>query len=379
MMNQRLVNGTSAYCLEFRDMKKILLLSNYQRGVGGINAQVDLLHTYLNQEDGVKADIFSTKGNPLKRAWQMIKLLYSAKKYDVLHIHACSYWGMMPAVMGVWAGKLWHKRIVVTYHGGGAEEYFAKHIRFVKCWLNRADQVVVLSEFLKDIFDCYAIPCEVIPNVVVLQPQKIRERDIAPRFISIRHLEPLYNIPCILQAYEQVLKVYPDATLDILGKGSMREQLEQYVVDRKLTGVQFIGQVPNEQIYEYLDKADIMLSASRADNMPVSLLEAMNAGLLVISSRVGGVPYMIEEYDIAIGYGQWAIDDETNRQSPIANRPNKATGLLFESGNANELAEKIIWALEHPEEVKQIIEQAQTEVQKYAWENVKHQLMKVYE
>ena len=40
---------------------------------------------------------------------QLIKLLCSARKYDVLHIHACSYWGMVPAVMGVMAGKLWNK------------------------------------------------------------------------------------------------------------------------------------------------------------------------------------------------------------------------------------------------------------------------------
>lgn len=56
-----------------------------------------------------------------------------------------------------------------------------------------------------------------------------------------------------------------------------------------------------------------------------------------------------------------------------------STGLLFESNNSDELAEKMLWALEHPEEVKQIIAQAQIDVQKYAWENVKQQLMKVYE
>lgn len=360
-------------------MKRILLLSNYQRGLGGINAQVDLLHAYLNQEEGIVADIFSTKGNPLKRAWQMTELLCCARKYDVLHIHACSYWGMVPTVMGVVAGKLWRKRIVITYHGGGAEEYFAKHIRFVKRWLNRADQVVVLSGFLKDIFDRYAISCEVIPNIVVLQPQKTRDRDIAPRFISIRHLEPLYNIPCILQAYEQILKAYPNATLDILGKGSTREQLEQYVVDKELTGVHFVGQVPNQQIYDYLDKADIMLSASRADNMPVSLLEAMNAGLLVISSRVGGVPYMINELEVR---GDEKQHPRLMPNSLIALSPdclNTATGLLFERDNADELAEKMRWALEHQEEVKYIIANAQAEVQKYSWDNIKPQLMKLYE
>jgi glycosyltransferase involved in cell wall biosynthesis len=82
---------------------------------------------------------------------------------------------------------------------------------------------------------------------------------------------------------------------------------------------------------------------------------------------------------MAIGNGQWAMDDETNRQSPIANRPKRPTGLLFESDNAQELADQMIWALEHPEEVKQIIAQAQVDVQKYAWKNVKQQLMKVYE
>ena len=380
---------------------KLLLISNYQHGIGGINAQVDLLHTYLNQEDGIKADVFSTKGNPLRRCIAFFLLLCKARRYDVLHIHACSYWGMVPAVMGVIAGKLWRKRIIITYHGGGAEEYFVKHAAFVRRWLSRADEVIVLSGFLKEIFDQHQIPCVVIPNIVVLQPQQERTRDIAPKFISIRHLEPLYNIPCILRAYEQVLKVHPDATLDILGQGSQREELEAYVQEHQLTGVTFVGQVPNQQIYDYLAKADIMLSAPKIDNMPVSLLEAMNAGLLVISSRVGGVPYMINEAIRLEGYQ--AIRQEKNGKAddtlpnrPIAqspnrliaspdsliasspHRPNKATGLLFESDNSDELAEKMIWALEHPEEVKQIIEQAQTDVQKYAWKNVKQELLKTY-
>jgi glycosyltransferase involved in cell wall biosynthesis len=39
----------------------------------------------------------------------------------------------------------------------------------------------------------------------------------------------------------------------------------------------------------------------------------------------------------------------------------------------------MLWALEHPEEVKTIIHNAQAEVQKYSWNNVKQELMKVYE
>ena len=389
---------------------KILLISNYQHGIGGINAQVDLLHTYLNRETCIIADIFSTKGNPLRRCIAFFLLLCKARRYDVLHIHACSYWGMVPAVMGVIAGKLWRKRIIITYHGGGAEEYFDKHAAFVRRWLGRANRVIVLSGFLKEIFDQYDIPCVVIPNIVVLQPPIKRNTDIAPKFISIRHLEPLYNILCILRAYEQVLKVYPDATLDILGRGSQREELEAYIEEHHLTGVTFVGQVPNQHIYDYLANADVMLSAAKADNMPVSLLEAMNAGLLVISSRVGGVPYMINEVKgerlKVKGIDECKVDSvkckgeengkaDTPASTPytlhpiptessrlIASSPhrlNKATGLLFESDNSDELAEKMLWALEHPEEVNTIIHNAQAEVQKYSWNNVKQQLMKIYE
>jgi glycosyltransferase involved in cell wall biosynthesis len=331
---------------------KILLISNYKRGFGGINAQVDLLQQFINQEDGWQADIFSTKGNPIRRCIALLKLLCKARRYDILHIHACSYWGMVPAVFGIIAGKLWHKRTIITYHGGEAKEYFAKNAAFVRRWLGRADEVIVLSGFLKEIFDQHQIPCVVIPNIVVLRPQTEHTTTVAPNFISIRHLEPLYNIPCILQAYEQVLKQYPKATLDILGQGSMRAELETYVQEHNLTGVRFIGQVPNDRIYDYFANASIMLSAPKIDNMPVSLLEAMNAGLLVISSRVGGVPYMI-------GDGK--------------------TGLLFESKNCNDLADKMLWALEHTEEANNMILAAQKEVQKYSWENVKPQLMKIYE
>lgn len=332
----------------------ILLISNYIPAMGGIHGQVEMLHYHLNREDGAIADIFSTKGNPISRLWKLLRLLFVASRYDILHIHACSYWGMLPAVFGIIAGKLNRKKIIITYHGGEADQYFAKYKRFVQRWMGRADKVIVLSGFLEEIFNRYAIPCVVIPNIIHLRPIEPREKshEVAPRFISIRHLRPLYNIPCILKAYKVVSEQYPNATLDILGQGDMRAELEQYVADNHLTGIRFLGQVPNDKIYDYFAEANIILSAPKADNMPVSLLEAMNAGLLVISSRVGGVPYMITHEE---------------------------TGLLFESDNADDMAKKMLWALEHLEEVQIMIANAQTDVQKYSWKNIKKQLFEVYE
>ena len=345
-------------------MTRILYISNYKKGVGGISAQIDLLcealcseELIVNSEEYFTA-IFSTKGNPIKRVLLFFKLLLVARRYDVLHIHGCSDWGMVPVVYGVIAGKIWRKRIIVTYHGGEAAEYFNKHGVFARRWLKRADTVIVLSGFLEKVFEEYQIPCVVIPNIVTLREDIYQpKKSIVPKFISVRHLTELYQIDLIIRAFEKVVAHYPEATLDILGQGDKRAELEQYVRDHNLTGVQFIGQVPNEKIYDYLRANDIMLSAPKIDNMPVSLLEAMNAGVLVISSRVGGVPYMITH---------------------------QKTGLLFdekelENERVSEFEKQMEWALEHREECLDMIVAAHDEVKRYSWENIRKQLLPLYE
>lgn len=333
-------------------MNRILYISNYRKGVGGISSQVDLLSANVNRE-GYIADVFSTKGNPVKRVVLFFRLLIVAREYDVLHIHGCSEWGMLPVVYGVMAGKIWKKRIIVTYHGGEAAEYLAKHGAFARRWLNRVDKVIVLSGFLKKVFDEYRIPCIVIPNIVPLREDVyLLKKAIAPRMISVRHLADLYRIDLIIRAFAKVVEKFPEATLDILGQGDKRGELEQLVFnDERLAGkVRFIGQVPNERMYDYLKANDIMLSAPKIDNMPVSLMEAMNAGVLVISSNVGGVPYMIDH---------------------------QKTGLLFD-GDADALTEQILWALEHQKESVLMLEAAHEEVKKYTWTNVKRQLLPLY-
>ena len=94
-----------------------------------------------------------------------------------------------------------------------------------------------------------------------------------------------------------------------------------------------------------------MISSSTVDNMPVSLLEAMNAGLLVIATRVGGVPYMIDD---------------------------GKTGLLFESGNHYELAMLMLRAVNTQDESMAMLKTAHAAVQTYQWVNVRQKLYAAY-
>ena len=330
---------------------RVLLICNYKPGVGGISGQVELLQKHL-REDGHVADIFSTKDSVWRRLLLPLRLRRFAKHYDVLHIHCCSGWGFLPAVVGVTIGQMLKKRIVLTYHGGGGEKFFDRHSCLVRHYLTKTDANIVLSGFLAKILEKHNLSYTIIPNIIELDDKQYRLREtLRPNFICTRAHEELYNIPCILRAFQKALTEIPEASLTLVGDGSQHATLIQMAEDMGLRNVTFTGRVDNKEIYRYLDKADVMLSSPKVDNMPVSILEAMNASLLVISSRVGGVPYMIKD---------------------------RVSGLLFESDNADELAENMLWAVRNQSIAKTIIQHAHKEVKRYQWGSVKEKLYTAY-
>ena len=327
------------------------MICNYKPGVGGISGQVEILQRKLRSE-GHTADIFSTKASVLRRLLLPMRLRSVARHYDLLHIHCCSSWGFLPAVIGITIGRRLKKRLVLTYHGGGGESFFDRHPKLVRHYLTRTDANIVLSGFLAKVFEKHNLPYTIIPNIIELDESQFRQRKtLKPHFICTRAHETLYNIPCILRAFQKVQTELPESTLTLVGEGSQHAVLIQMVKDMGLQNVTFTGKVGNQAIYHHLDQADIFLSSPTVDNMPVSLLEAMNAGLLVISSNVGGVPYMIK---------------------------NGNNGLLFDNNNHDELAQKMLWAIENQTIAMTIIQQAHQAVASYRWENIKDKLYTTY-
>lgn len=333
-------------------MRKVLLISNYKKNVGGISGQVDLLYDRLKQE-GYQVGALGTRLNPLKRLLLPIVLIQKGIKFDIFHIHGCSYLGFFPIVLGVTIGKILKKKIIVTYHGGDADLFFQTYSNFVRFFLLKTNHNIVLSDFLGNIFKKHSIPFTIISNCIEFKENQYHERTIIrPRFISIRSLTPLYNVECIIKAFEIVQKKYKDSILYILGDGQDRTKLENLVKELNLENVFFIGRVKNEDIYNYLINSDILLSSPIIDNQPISILEAFNAGLLVISSRVGGVPFMVNE---------------------------NISGLLFESNNFIEMSKKMMYALENQNETMFMIKNAKEECLNYTWDIIRTKLLPLYE
>ena len=94
-----------------------------------------------------------------------------------------------------------------------------------------------------------------------------------------------------------------------------------------------------------------MVNPSLADNMPNSVLEALASGGPVVSTHVGGVPYLVKH---------------------------EKTALLVPPGDVDAMAKSVIRVLEDPELADQLVTSGLAEIHKYTWPNVREELLSVY-
>ena len=81
----------------------------------------------------------------------------------------------------------------------------------------------------------------------------------------------------------------------VAGEVAATEHLEAQARALAVTQVEFRGRVSPDEMGRLLDEADVYLNSSNIDNMPLSILEAQAAGLPVVSTRAGGIPYLVRD------------------------------------------------------------------------------------
>jgi glycosyltransferase involved in cell wall biosynthesis len=223
-------------------------------------------------------------------------LLRRLPSYDVVHVFSASYWSFLlapaPAVLiGKWLGK----QVVVNYRSGEAEDHLTRWPRTSVPTLLRADAVVTPSGYLVDVFARFGVHAESIANFVDPASVRYRRRDVLrPVFLSNRNFQKLYNVPCVLRAFALIQQRLPDARLIVVGDGPERANVHEVARSLGLANVQFEGPVQPTEMGRWYDEADVYLNASSIDNMPNSIIEAFACGLPVVTTRAGGIPYIVD-------------------------------------------------------------------------------------
>tara|TARA_B110000503_G_scaffold34861_2_gene56931 strand:- start:58621 stop:59700 length:1080 start_codon:yes stop_codon:yes gene_type:complete len=235
----------------------------------------------------------------LWRVWRM------AGRTDVIHLMANSGWSwQLFAAPVIWIGWLRSTPVIVNYRGGEAREYLAASARWVKPSLARTAQLVVPSGFLRQVFSEFGVVAAIIPNIIDLEtfyPASHQPQDTVFTLVITRNLEPIYGLETAIRALALAREQVPDIQLKIAGSGPQGPELERLVEHLGLgNAVVFLGRLERQQIVALYHSAHAMVNPSRVDNMPNSVLEALACGVPVISTDVGGVPYIVEDGHTAL-------------------------------------------------------------------------------
>lgn len=227
----------------------------------------------------------------------------AAGRCDVVHLMANSGWSWhLFAAPALWIAGWRGVPVVVNYRGGEAQTFLARSERWVRLSLRQASLLVVPSGFLQDVFSRHGYRAEIVPNIVSLErfcPGG--ERSTVPLLVVARNLEPLYDNATALRAFALVRAQQPDARMTVAGSGPQEAELKALAAELGVAeAVSFCGRIDREQMAELLRSGHVALNPSLADNMPNSVLEALACGVPVVSTEVGGVPFIVRHGETAL-------------------------------------------------------------------------------
>lgn len=296
---------------------RLMLVGPLSPPAGGMATQTAQLAALL-QEQGADIDIVRTNPSyrpvwvgrvPVARSlYRLLPYVWSlwrtAGRVQLAHVMANSGWAWhLFAVPAIWIAHLRGVPVVVNYRGGEAGDFLTRSARVVRWTMARAQVLAVPSGFLQQVFAAHRMLATIVPNVVDLERFKPADTlpDGPPHMVVARNLERLYDNATALRAFAQLRARYPGARLTIAGTGPEEAALRRLAVDLSVAdAVSFAGRLSRDAMAALYRRASVVVNPSLADNMPNSVLEAMASGVPVVSTNVGGVPFLVRHEDTAL-------------------------------------------------------------------------------
>lgn len=238
-----------------------------------------------------------------------------------------------------------NKPYILTLHGGNLPAFARKWPRRVGKLLRSAERITAPSRYLLEGLGHLDNRIQIVPNAIDLNRYPYRHRnDPLPKLIWLRSFHSIYNPVMAIQAIARIGGEFPNARLRMVGpdKGDGALQIAKAETHRMGIGsmVEFVGQVPKNMVPEVMAQSDIFLNTTNHDNTPVSVVEAMACGLCVVSTNVGGVPYLIQD-----------LED----------------GLLVQLGDDRAMAEKVVSILKDPALAGRLSTRARAKASAMGW------------
>ena len=247
-------------------------------------------------ESGVSLTEFGkTDGLSPAAVWKLARFL-KAHQIEVMHSH-----NPLVTHYAAAAGKIARTPVTVsTIHGTSTLHMprWAETLFALSCRWN--DRIVLVCNQVEEVFQ-ERYPrlrnrTAVIPNGIEIDELlSVRRCGATGEFVfgTIGRLVPVKDHRTLLAAFAQVNKQFPSCRLEVLGYGELLEELKNLSTTLGIaSAVTFHGW--SRDIAGFLGGLDAFVLSSTSEGLPMTLLEAMAAGLPVVATTVGGIPEVVE-------------------------------------------------------------------------------------
>jgi len=303
--------------------KKILIIATSSKTQGGISSVINAHQNcdYWNNYD-IQWLETHTDTNLLNKLLialiRFFKFIFIASSFDLIHIHLSQPPSAFRKFPFFLVAQAYRKIIIVHFHSFDPQTTInSRYKPLYKYIFSHADKVIVLSELWKKWIQKYL---SLSKNIVIIHnpctaTASTTHHQKQPFILYAGALNERKGYKDLMKAFHKISNQCPDWNLVLAGTGEIEEgkriALKLGLADR----IHFPGWIVGEEKNSFFSTAGIFCLPSYAEGFPMAVLDACSYGIAFITTPVGGIPDII-------------IDGEN--------------GLLFEPGNIDALAEKLL-------------------------------------
>ncbi len=276
-------------------MRLLYIGNNLKKGNPTLLEEVTHILSSLEYE----VMISSSKQNKLLRLLEMILTVIKSRKVDYVLIDTYSTINFYYALIISQLCRIKGVKYIPILHGGNLpirlkNSRFLSKLIFDHSYIN-----ISPSRYLKSKFEEYNFVTKVIPNPIPIDNYMFKSREkILPKLLYVRAFAELYNPQMAIYVLHELRKVYSDASLCMIGPDKdgnlgISKNLSKELGIRD--AVEFTGLLSKAEWHQKSKEFDIFINTTNVDNTPTSVIESMALGLPVISTNVGGIPFLIDD------------------------------------------------------------------------------------
>jgi glycosyltransferase involved in cell wall biosynthesis len=283
----------------------------------------------------------------IRLADMILSLLRHIRHVDYVLIDTYSTLNFYFALIISQLCRLFDQKYIPNLNGGNLPARLKKSPRCSAMIFNNAYVNVSPSFYLKNAFyDLGYKNVEYIPNTIELKNYKFELRTFEKiKMLWVRSFSHIYNPELAVRILRKLNDLGFEAELCMIGPDSDGSLAKVKKLAAKLnTDVTFTGKLSKKEWIKLAANYNVFINTTNFDNTPVSVIEAMALGLPVVSTNVGGIPYLIEDH---------------------------MDGVLVEKDNLDGMVEAVLNLTFDENFTEKIVRNAREKVEQFDWQVIK--------